>query len=124
MKKPKRKPKRTRYVTRAMLAKLRDEIEDLLTRCEHEISAAREYNKKIEEMWHRSTRHIETEGGNNRRAIEQMEIKVRRVLHLLGLEQSSSNAPAGLGEPVPWSYFHVWIARINERLEQLEKQEP
>ena len=54
-----------------------------------------------------------------KRAIEQMQIAVREVRGLLGITELSPHARV-LGEPVPWSYFHVWIARINERLEQLE----
>ena len=51
----------------------------------------------------------------DKRAIEQMQTAVRGARH-----HRTFAARAVLGEPVPWSYFHVWIARINERLEQLE----
>lgn len=54
-----------------------------------------------------------------KRAIEQMQIAVREVRGLLGMTELPPHARV-LSEPVPWSYFHVWIARINERLEQLE----
>jgi hypothetical protein len=57
---------------------------------------------------------------NTEREIKKLQIAVREMRGLLGINVSLPPHARVLGEPVPWSYFHVWIARINERLEQLE----
>ena len=57
----------------------------------------------------------------NAQALNEVQTTLRDIRLMLGLQQSQ-NAPV-LSEPVPWSYFHVWIAHINERLEQLERRQ-
>ena len=97
-------------VTRDMLADLRDEIEDLLRRCENEIVNTRERVTRLRKAY-----------DENNRALEVMNRQLDDVKTVLGFDQSDPNAPV-LSEPVPWSYFHVWIARINESLKRLEDE--
>jgi hypothetical protein len=97
------------YVTREMLTRLRDEIENLL-----------DGNTAALDRAERELRHRD---GSLRRAEERVE-EIGRTVHdirgLLGLEHIPRHRSA-LHEPVTWSYFHVWIARISDRLEKLEK---
>jgi hypothetical protein len=65
-----------------------------------------------------STQAIQT----NVQTLDEVKTALRDIRLMLGLE-TSQNARV-LSEPVPWSYFHVWIARINERLERLERERP
>ena len=110
----KRKTRTTvEYVTRDMLADLRDEIEEVLDKSNATLM-------RVEKELQRRDRILSAFHKAESR-VEAMEKTVRDVKGLLGIERIPPYSPA-LHEPVSWSYFHVWIARINERLEQLEKK--
>jgi hypothetical protein len=49
--------------------------------------------------------------------IDKLQVDVKKMLELLGLEP---RCYAHAGEHVAWSYFHVWVRRINNQLQELE----
>lgn len=105
-----RRKKPVEYVTREMLADLRDEIEDVLENARKacsEATRARRYNY---------------ERGKNE-AMKTLRADVDEMRLVLGLDKSKRVCdPAVLSEPISWSYFHAWIARINERIKHLEEK--
>jgi hypothetical protein len=127
MKKPVRKRKvarkRPEYVTREMLADLRDEIEDVLEGARQSTSYATDaldrYRLSLPaakrlDLAHDRCKQLE-------KTISQLEIELRRVRLIIGPEETEPNAPE-LAERVTWSYFHSWIRQINQRLDELEKR--
>lgn len=91
------------YVTRDMLAALRDELEDLFDTSNATIDRA-------ERALQDDTSDICAEFENIQIRLAALESSVQKMRGLLGLKHVPRRK---LTEPVPWSYFHVWIARIN-----------
>lgn len=104
---PRRKPE---FVTREMLADLRDEIEIVLENARKSCEAA---TRSVKRQWNEQSQ-IERE-------VESMRKDVAAMRVVLGLDTGDPH-PSKLGERVTWSYFHVWIARINARLDKLEER--
>src|SRR5262245_26035816 len=104
-----KRPRRGQFVTREMLADLRDEIEEVLDAarkaCE-ETTKAREHAIDWDRKEYQTTLALRT--------------RVQRLETVLGLDLSTPHLHA-LAEPVTWSYFHVWIARMNQRLDKIEQ---
>ena len=110
MKRPKKK---VEYVTRDMLSRLRDEIEDIMDqanaatdRAEREL---RQRNKFIDNFYKIEAR------------FEAIEKSVQDMKGLMGLDHIPSHASV-LNQSVTWSYFHSWISQINARIEKLERK--
>lgn len=82
-----------------MLANLRDEIESLLQGCTRELQRAAIDSKKV----------------------ENISASMYRIECALGMHHRPELSVHS--EPVPWSYFHTWIERINARLDALERKD-
>jgi hypothetical protein len=98
--------RKLQYITRDQLADLRDEIEDWY----------RETQRLVAQC-DRSIKHFSERKSTNDNRIEALARDLRKMQQLLGLEPCPQDVG---GEHVAWSYFHVWIARINKRLDELE----
>ena len=109
------------YVTREMLADLRDEIEDVVEvariACEQASKQVDKANKWPEEMLFARRKLLDAYDDLNHR-LEEFKLDLKRIQAVLGLDINRHT----VFQPVTWSYFHVWISRINERLEKLEKR--
>jgi len=112
MKRRKPRPK-VEYVTRDMLADLRDEIEDIL-------SDSKATTERTLETLKRRNNYIESFHKIEAR-FEAAEKSVKEMKGLMGLENIPRHSRV-LHEPVTWAYFHSWISQINARIERLEKE--
>jgi hypothetical protein len=111
--KRRRKRPAVEYVTRDMLADLRDEIEEHFNRSSAAIERSerelRQSNKFIDNFYRIEAR------------FEAAEKSVKEMKGLMGLENIPRHSPA-LHGPVTWAYFHSWISQINARIERLERK--
>lgn len=110
MKRSKLPTKRPEYVTREMLADLHDEIEHLLDQSTRTIARA---ERELERRYHLLEK-LEAR-------MEQIEKAVTETLGLLGTAPPPPRESRAWHKAVTWSYFHSWVARINDRLEALER---
>jgi hypothetical protein len=101
------------YVTREMLANLRDELEEYFVQTQETMHRAEKFLSRRD--------RVRDELDKVLARVDAMERSVNNMLGLLSLKQIPRHTSA-LHEPVTWSYFHSWIARINERLDKLEKR--
>lgn len=101
----------TRYVTRAQLMKLHDEIESILQRCEREISSSIG-----------ATRHAAHVLSENNKIIERMQGNIKNIEHALGIDLTNTYNTSLHDQSVTWSYFHTWVTRINMRLDDLDRR--
>jgi vacuolar-type H+-ATPase subunit H len=133
MKRARKRPiKKIEYVTREMLADLRDEIEHVLEDARKEVERARKLAERInKQMIEESTKWEKHVLNDNKRPDRLMETYKEHMKIIQKLQRDVSVMQVMLGldrrpelavhsEPVRSSYFHVWIARINERLDRLE----
>jgi hypothetical protein len=109
-----------RYITREDLATLRDEIEELVGDATQRVDNAMQHLNVAIKVATELERAFEGSYEKNKRLIETMHLDVRRMKAVLGLDKVCPPYSAALGEHVAASYFHSWIARINERLDRLE----
>jgi hypothetical protein len=89
-------------VTRDMLAFLRDEIENILQRCESELREARR---------ERSTVY------DNNRMLGELQKMVRQLRRAIGLDPPDATALRVL----TLENFEIWIRDVNQRFEALER---
>jgi hypothetical protein len=92
------------FLTREKLTPLRDELEHLMN----------QYVKRSEAIQYKIEHLIEDKDSATKR-------EVRDIKHVLGLDMATPRYATALQQPVTWSYFHVWISRINDRLAHLEQ---
>ena len=97
------------YITRDQLADLRDEIEDLL-----------QSTQQTCEIVSRRCRSLERSFNDMKRTEERLALDFSAAQELFGLDKKAPSYRIR-GEPVTWSYFHSWITRINQRLDELER---
>ena len=91
----------SKYVTRDQLADLRDEIEGLLYRATEQATNAA------------------NRADADKKLIKDMQASLRNVQQVLQLDYDP-HAPVMVGQ-VSWSYFHVWISRVVQRLDAIER---
>ena len=92
----------SKYVTRDQLADLRDEIENLILRATQQVTEA--------------TNRADAD----KKLIRDMQSSLRNMQHVLDLNPDP-HAPVMTGQ-ISWSYFHVWISRVVQRLDRIERE--
>lgn len=95
-------------VTRGQLADLRDEIEAII----------QSYAGQLKDAYNRTDNAFAAHR-QSKLQIEETRRLVDEARAVLAMDSGQPQTSA-LGDRVTWSYFHVWIARINERLTKLE----
>jgi hypothetical protein len=109
-----KKPRSSQYLKREELAPLRDELEDMVS---DYLQDAQIQNRAVK----RSLDATSRQRLDFHKQQEEIQRTIRDIKCVLGLEDCPPHTSVLHEQHVSWSYFHVWIARINKRIDKIEK---